>query len=1275
MSDVRSSISTAFLLMCKYDTGSGIVEGKLNVHLVPHSHDDVGWLKTIDQYYVGSNNSIQGACVENVLDSVVMALLHDPNRKFVFAEMAFFQRWWEEQNVEIQEEVRKLVDAGQLEFINGGWCMHDEATCHYIDMIDQTTLGHHVIKNQFNKTPRAGWQIDPFGHSAVQAYLFGAELGFDSVHFARIDYQDRAKRKEDKSLEVIWRGSKTFGSSSQIFANAFPVHYSPPNGFHFEVSDDSTPIQDNPLIYDYNVEQRVNDFISAAITQANMDKFIHYVNKDGRVNALYSTPSIYTDAKNAANESWPLKTDDYFPYADSANAYWTGFFTSRPALKRYVRMLSGYYVAARQLEFLSGRRSTGSNTFSLGDALGIAQHHDAVTGTAKQHTTNDYAKRLAIGAFEAEAVVSSAISCLTNSTSSDLCATRPTPNLTFSQCPLLNISYCPPTEEDITEGKSLVVVAYNPLGWNRTDIIRIPVNDANLVVQDSIGVAGKGICRSGYFSAADYPQNETIEIGPGNLKMSFSLTSGQLKRMFNSKTGVDIPVQQSYLWYGSSGGDNTDPQASGAYIFRPNGSPPVIVSRSVPLKVIRGPLVDEVHQQFSSWIYQVIRLYKEKEHAEVEFTIGPIPTEDGVGKEVITRMTANMATDKVFYTDSNGRDFLKRVRDYRADWPLSVTQPVAGNYYPLNLGIFTTDTKSEFSVLVDCATGGASIEDGEIELMLHRRMIFDDSRGVGEALDETVCTESACEGLTVRGNYYMSINQLGAGSRWRRTIGQEVYSPLLLAFTHEKMEDWTASHSTKATAMDPNYTLPLNVALITLQELDDGSALLRFAHLYEAGEDAEYSTLAKVELKKIFSGKTITEVKEMSLSANQDKSEMKRMTWKVEGDNGGEPAGACVQNVLDSVVMSLLSDPNRKFIFAEMAFFQRWWENQNAEIQEEVRKLVDAGQLEFINGGWCMHDEATCHYIDMIDQTTLGHRLIKNQFNRSPRAGWQIDPFGHSAVQAYLFGAELGFDSVHFARIDYQDRAKRKEDKSLEVIWRGSKTFGSSSQIFANAFPVHYSPPTGFSFEVFDVVIPIQDNPLIYDYNVEQRVEDFISAAITQANVTRTNHIMWTMGDDFQYQYAESWFKQLDKLIHYVNKDCRVNALYSTPSIYTEAKNAANESWPLKTDDYFPYADAANAYWTGFYTSRPALKRYIRMLSGYYLAARQLEFLAGRRSTGPNTFSLGDALGIVQHHDAVTGTSPQHTTNDYAKRLAIGASEAEAAVKFSYLMSSQFKFK
>ncbi|XAR50386.1 Alpha-mannosidase [Bertholletia excelsa] len=948
-----------------YNTSQSIVPRKLNVHLVPHTHDDVGWLKTIDQYYVGSNNSIQGACVQNVLDSLIPALLADKNRKFIYVEQAFFQRWWRDQSVATQNTVKQLVSSGQLELINGGMCMHDEAAPHYIDMIDQTTLGHRFIKAEFNVTPRIGWQIDPFGHSAVQAYLLGAEVGFDSLFFARIDYQDRAKRKNEKSLEVIWRGSRSLGSSAQIFAGAFPENYEPPSGFHFEVNDDSPIVQDDINLFDYNVQDRVDAFVAAALSQANitrtnhimwtmgtdfkyqyshtwyrnMDKLIHYVNQDGRVNALYSTPSVYTDAKYSENEAWPLKLDDFFPYADRINAYWTGYFTSRPTLKGYVRVMSGYYLAARQLEFFRGRSKRGPTTDSLADALAIAQHHDAVSGTEKQHVANDYAKRLSIGYNEAEELVAASLACMAESASKSGCSNTVTK---FQQCPLLNISYCPASEVDLSSGKKLVVVVYNSLGWKRNDVVKIPVINGNVTVQDPNGkeiesqilplvnasLGSRNFYAAAYmgkspsatpkfwlsFTASVPPlgfstyiistteraatvaaeinykstgsQNDTIEVGPGNLKLVYS-TNGKLVEYANRRNLAQSSIEQSYIYYSAYDGseDRQYHQASGAYIFRPNRTIPITSEGQILLTVFRGSIYDEVHQRINPWIYQVTRVYKDKEHAEVEFAVGPIPIDDGIGKEIVTKVTTPVKSNKTFYTDSSGRDFIERIRDYRTDWDLEVNQPVAGNYYPINLGIYMKDDSKEFSILVDRSVGGSSIEDGQLELMLHRRLLHDDSRGVAEALNETVCILNECTGLTVLGKYYLRIDPLGEGAKWRRTFGQEIYSPFLLAFSEQDGDKLTNILKPTFTGMDPSYSLPDNVAMITLEELEDGNILLRLAHLYEVGEDKDLSAVARVELKKMFPDKKINKIREMSLSANQEREEMlkKRLVWKVEG--------------------------------------------------------------------------------------------------------------------------------------------------------------------------------------------------------------------------------------------------------------------------------------------------------------------------------------------------------------------------------------------------------
>ncbi|XP_021905503.1 probable alpha-mannosidase At5g13980 [Carica papaya] len=478
----------------------------------------------------------------------------------------------------------------------------------------------------------------------------------------------------------------------------------------------------------------------------------------------------------------------------------------------------------------------------------------------------------------------------------------------------------------------MVVLVYNSLGWPREDVIRVPVIDEHVIVKDSedkeiesqlvpilnASVSLRDFYATAYlgkppsvtpkywlaFSASTPPLgfntyvisnakraaanlksrvaykaeicgNDIIEVGPGNLKLLFSAKERKLIQYVNSRTMVKESLEQYYTYY--SGNDGSfDLQASGAYIFRPN------LTYSINSEVCSHFCISQL--KFSYYMFMLTKSYS-------YFQVGPIPIDDGLGKEVVTQIKTNIQSNKTFFTDSNGRDFIERIRNYRKDWNLEVNEPVAGNYYPINHGIYLKDDRTELSVLVDRSMGGSSIVDGQLELMLHRRLLHDDSRGVAEALNETVCVSTKCAGLTILGKYYLRVDRLGEGSKWRRSFGQQIYSPFLLAFTEQNRDSWKNSRVLKFSGMDPSYVLPDNVAMITLQELDDGKILLRLAHLYEIGEDKDLSVMARVELKKIFPNKKIRKIVETSLSANQERAEMekKRLVWQVEGSLGEEP--------------------------------------------------------------------------------------------------------------------------------------------------------------------------------------------------------------------------------------------------------------------------------------------------------------------------------------------------------------------------------------------------
>ena len=105
--------------------------------MVPHSHDDVGWRNTVDEYYYTR--------VDAIITSVIECLIEDPKRKFSYVEMKYLAMWTRRQTDKTIALVKQLVENGQLELINGGWSMHDEATPTYQDMINNMMKGHNFI--------------------------------------------------------------------------------------------------------------------------------------------------------------------------------------------------------------------------------------------------------------------------------------------------------------------------------------------------------------------------------------------------------------------------------------------------------------------------------------------------------------------------------------------------------------------------------------------------------------------------------------------------------------------------------------------------------------------------------------------------------------------------------------------------------------------------------------------------------------------------------------------------------------------------------------------------------------------------------------------------------------------------------------------------------------------------------------------------------------------------------------------------------------------------
>ena len=428
-----------------YDKQEILKEKKLEVIVVPHSHDDPGWLKTFEGYYQSQTKEI--------LNGMLKYLQEFEDMKFIYAEMSFFELWWSNLGDSDRRKVKEFLDKGQLEIVTGAWVMTDEANSHYYSTVVEMFEGHEFLLNQLNYKPTSHWSIDPFGLSPIITYI--AKAG-NLTHAAvqRVHYSVKKYLAKQKNLEFVWRQLWAGKSEkTDIFTHMFPfysydvphtcgpdpkvccqfdfkrMHFSNcPWGIQPQKITEKNVVQrasiladqyrkkaqlykTNVLLVPLGDDFRYDEPRDWTAQYENYIKLFKQMNADTTLNihARFGTLKdyFYLLEKRAAEEKknvFEILSGDFFTYADRDDHYWSGYFTSRPFYKHMDRSLQSYLRSADLVYSLASwnakvtdKKWSGLELYdSLVDArraLSLFQHHDGVTGTARDDVVVDYAEK------------------------------------------------------------------------------------------------------------------------------------------------------------------------------------------------------------------------------------------------------------------------------------------------------------------------------------------------------------------------------------------------------------------------------------------------------------------------------------------------------------------------------------------------------------------------------------------------------------------------------------------------------------------------------------------------------------------------------------------------------------------------------------------------------------------------------------------------------------------------------------------------------------------
>lgn len=357
---------------------------------------------------------------------------------------------------------------------------------------------------------------------------------------------------------------------------------------------------------------------------------------------------------------------------------------------------------------------------------------------------------------------------------------------------------------------------------------------------------------------------------------------------------------------------------------------------------------------------------------------------------------------------------------------------------------------------------------------------------------------------------------------------------------------------------------------------------------------------------------------------------------------------------LDLAIKELLRDP-RRIYSVECVFFLRMYWERRPEQQDILRDLVNEGRLRLTSSGVTTADTLLPDAEAILRDLLIGQEWLRlNGMQQEPVIAYFTDSFGHSPALPSMLKA-AGFSMAAITRIDGmlspssyhellcvrfprpQSTAKllMNEKRSLDFVWRGPD--GSEVLCHWNAFDYRQGDLLAHRGFIRVYVFPaaVSDRS---DWNVAHKIERF---AAQLAPYSRTPYLFCPVGGDF--------ISPIPGLLDLLERYNRLH--YPKTGIW--AVNAGLDDYLSLVDchrDVLPVLEVdPNPYWTGFYTSRPTLKKKCYELVDHLVLAEQLALLPENESARPATMeALNKAwwyAAVSNHHDFITGTAPDRVVH------------------------------